>query len=164
VLTFGSFAFRIKNAFQTAVALAFWEWENPAMGKKRRSRPVLKKSHFNAIAGPSLLFDQYIDKVHGAHSEGAFSELAARSQLRDDGELIDFATTPSPAPRLANRLGRGGWRPQVTVDDGKDAEISRLQRLLAMQTGSTTADSQDGVSKGDSESADDDDDDDDDDD
>ncbi|OTA32991.1 hypothetical protein BTJ68_07163 [Hortaea werneckii EXF-2000] len=62
---------QIKNAFQTAVALAYWDWEQEkqealATDKKARDKPVLRKTHFEDVAKTSLHFDNSMDKLYGA--------------------------------------------------------------------------------------------------
>lgn len=70
---------QIKNAFQTAIALAEFE-----ANKKEAGKPVLKLEHFEIVARASEDFDDYLCRVHG----GTEADLAMRYQLRDD-EPVD---------------------------------------------------------------------------
>ncbi|KAL8757382.1 MAG: hypothetical protein Q9199_002259 [Rusavskia elegans] len=70
---------QIKNAFQTAIALAEFE-----ANKKEARKPVLKLEHFEIVARASEDFDDYLCRVHG----GTEADLAMRYQLRDD-EPVD---------------------------------------------------------------------------
>ncbi|RMY70995.1 hypothetical protein D0863_05427 [Hortaea werneckii] len=85
---------QIKNAFQTAVALAYWDWEQEeqealATGKKAREKPVLRKTHFEDVAKTSLHFDNSMDKLYGAvgvdgkRRKGAFVREAERLRYSD---------------------------------------------------------------------------------
>lgn len=56
---------QIRNAFQTAIALAAWEVKQ---GKVTKAK--LTKAHFEKVAEASRAFDKYLEEVHGQDEEG----------------------------------------------------------------------------------------------
>ncbi|KAL9606341.1 MAG: hypothetical protein Q9179_000467 [Wetmoreana sp. 5 TL-2023] len=65
---------QIKNAFQTAVALAEFD------ANKRQGKAVLTLEHFKVVAKASEDFDEYLCRVHGGNE----ADLAKRYMQRDD--------------------------------------------------------------------------------
>ncbi|KAK5119695.1 hypothetical protein LTR85_007271 [Meristemomyces frigidus] len=134
---------QIKNAFQTAVALASWDYnDDKAKGRRpERVRPVLKKSHFEDVAGTSLHFDVYMDKLYGAvmqngrRGKGAYWDQAERTRIRfdDDGEVENIDPAYSqPRPFAEARPTLRGW-PQVSAGSAQETKIAELERQLAGQ-------------------------------
>lgn len=76
---------QIKNAFQTAIALA----EFDANTKQRK--PVLALEHFKVVAQTSEDFDDYLCRVHG----GTEADIAKRHSQRDDDPMNGRAQTLS---------------------------------------------------------------------
>lgn len=64
---------QIRNAFQTAVALAEYEFERAAPSDKKSSsspkHPVMTKEHFKLIAAASKEFNQYLNEIYGADED-----------------------------------------------------------------------------------------------
>ncbi|KAJ9613389.1 hypothetical protein H2200_003331 [Cladophialophora chaetospira] len=61
---------QIRNAFQTAVALAeFTVQESSEEGCPSPKHPVMKKKHFKLIAAASKEFTKYLYEIHGADEE-----------------------------------------------------------------------------------------------
>ncbi|KAL8673281.1 MAG: hypothetical protein Q9168_002279 [Polycauliona sp. 1 TL-2023] len=75
---------QIKNAFQTAIALAEFDATKAEAGK-----PVLALEHFKVVAQASEDFDDYLCRVHG----GTEADLAMRFQQRDDEPVMGGAAT-----------------------------------------------------------------------
>ncbi|KAK8080257.1 atpase aaa+ type core protein [Apiospora hydei] len=103
---------QIRNAFQTAVALAEFD-ANKANDAAKKSigdrdqhippsviRPVITKKHFETIAGTSMQFDEYLYLAHGRSDE---SNNAKRDQVRWDYELQD--TNQNQQRQRLKRLG-----------------------------------------------------------
>jgi SpoVK/Ycf46/Vps4 family AAA+-type ATPase len=65
---------QIKNAFQTAIALAEYDAKT-----KCQTRPTLSKEHFEIVAKASEGFDNYLARIHGTDNE-----RARRDGQRDD--------------------------------------------------------------------------------
>jgi hypothetical protein len=79
---------QIKNAFQTALALANWEFHDGGQDSKRKlKRPNLEARHFDQVAETSNHFDDYLMSVHGEgldEGDDVFGGIARREGLRDD--------------------------------------------------------------------------------
>ncbi|KAK8028429.1 AAA family ATPase, partial [Apiospora marii] len=82
---------QIRNAFQTAVALAEFDAKkiNAAAKSgdgKPHARPVMTKEYFQTIAGTSMQFDEYLYLTHGGND---LATNAKKEQVRWDYELRD---------------------------------------------------------------------------
>jgi hypothetical protein len=64
---------QIKNAFQTAIALAEFD------ANKKHTEPVLAPEHFQVVAKASEGFDDYLSRIHGTDAD-----RARREGQRDD--------------------------------------------------------------------------------
>ena len=76
---------QIKNAFQTALALANWEFHNSKPGTM--DRPNLNARHFKKVAETSNHFDDYLAKVLKDGQDidaNIYALIAQREGLRDD--------------------------------------------------------------------------------
>ncbi|KAL4759682.1 P-loop containing nucleoside triphosphate hydrolase protein [Aspergillus foveolatus] len=82
---------QIKNAFQTAIALANWEFYDEKNVAKLE-RPLLKAKHFKYVAQITGHFDDYISDIYGTFNEDTYSFLAARDALRVDEASAMFAS------------------------------------------------------------------------
>lgn len=71
---------QIKNAFQTAIALAEFDAANRERDLERTRTPVLRLEHFQIVARASEDFDDYLFRVHGGNE----ADLAKRYLQRDD--------------------------------------------------------------------------------
>ena len=74
---------QIKNAFQTAIALAEFD------ANKKKAKPVLALDHFKTVAQASQDFDDYLYRVHGGNE----ADVAKRHAQRDD-DPTDSRTLP----------------------------------------------------------------------
>jgi hypothetical protein len=77
---------QIKNAFQTAIALATWDFNDEHECTKLQ-RPLLSDKHFEVVSQTSAHFDDYISNVHGIEEDDAFAVMAERENLRNDSVL-----------------------------------------------------------------------------
>ncbi|KAJ5938686.1 hypothetical protein N7466_001820 [Penicillium verhagenii] len=89
---------QIKNAFQTAIALANWEYQES--GAKKRPRPILRVRHFRKVAKLAAHFDDYISEIYDLPDVDTYGELARRSEIRKD----------SSSPRKQFKNPRDGSR------------------------------------------------------
>ncbi|KAG9228841.1 hypothetical protein BJ875DRAFT_476478 [Amylocarpus encephaloides] len=94
---------QIKNAFQTALALANWDFHD-AESTPRLERPFLKAAHFVQVAETSAHFDDYISDVHGMGEMDTFGTLAEREETRKDAYL---GVTPKSRGQEDRRPRRG---------------------------------------------------------
>jgi hypothetical protein len=119
---------QIRNAFQTAIALAEYDAhddgsdDEEATGKTRRI--TLRKDHFETVAKASLDFDQYLQEVYGGVSA---SDRAFDNSNRYDQYGMTNSPIPGPsdtwygeprgnysAPRGYDRHGQPGFSPPVS--------------------------------------------------
>ncbi|KAG4431610.1 hypothetical protein IFR05_012903 [Cadophora sp. M221] len=93
---------QIKNAFQTALALANWDFHD-AQDSSRLKRPFLKAAHFNRVAETSAHFDDYISDIHGLQDQDAYAILAEREEVRKDSHRGIYSGSRMPASRSSRR-------------------------------------------------------------
>ncbi|KAI6914539.1 hypothetical protein KC318_g3068 [Hortaea werneckii] len=128
----------IKNAFQTAVALAYWDWEQEkqealAKGKKAKEKPVLRKSHFEDVAKTSLHFDNSMDKLYGAvgidgkRRKGAFVREAERLRYRHDDRAQEL---PPPIQYARGGGSSTAGKPASATANASTLTVDDLQRQL----------------------------------
>lgn len=95
---------QIKNAFQTALALANWEFHEKKSDKFER--PHLVASHFKQVAKTSDHFDDYLLDIHGEgidSDDDVFGVIARREGLRyDKSEGILYTKSSKHQRRSAN--------------------------------------------------------------
>lgn len=77
---------QIRNAFQTAVALAEYEFQEKCQkcektGDKPPFRPMLEDKHFKAVAKTSAEFDDYLQSVMGGQTH---EQKAQMFEMRND--------------------------------------------------------------------------------
>ena len=77
---------QIKNAFQTAIALAKYDYNDEHFGpdSSEVDRPRLSDKHFEIVSNTSDHFDEYISAVYGIEEGDVYGELAERDMLRKD--------------------------------------------------------------------------------
>lgn len=127
---------QIKNAFQTALALANWEFYEMKQGQNLE-RPLLKAKHFDRVAKTSAHFDDYISDVYNI-SEDTFSVLAARDGFRKDTHpamSLERSRTQDFVPRSkrATPARRGAGARDSRDEEGTKFEgggdIARVRQL-----------------------------------
>ncbi|KAF2729184.1 hypothetical protein EJ04DRAFT_568860 [Polyplosphaeria fusca] len=90
---------QIKNAFQTAIALANWEFHD-VKGNATHHKPHLRARHFRHVANTSEHFDRYMAEVMGAEPAESWGAYKAREdRIREDAH---------PAMSLGGIRGRHG--------------------------------------------------------
>jgi hypothetical protein len=72
---------QIRNAFQTAIALAEFDVKEDQEGERQA---VMGKKQFKIIADASVQFDDYLFNVHGQATE---ADKARKEQVRWDHEI-----------------------------------------------------------------------------
>ena len=85
---------QIKNAFQTAIALAEFD------AKTERSKPLLSVKHFEVVARASEGFDYYLSMIHGADADRAKRE---GMRFDDPRDMMSRPTLLPSTPKSANR-------------------------------------------------------------
>ncbi|KAH7336194.1 hypothetical protein BKA65DRAFT_29270 [Rhexocercosporidium sp. MPI-PUGE-AT-0058] len=133
---------QIKNAFQTALALANWDFHD-AQDSSRLERPFLKAAHFNRVAETSAHFDDYISDIHGLQDQDTYAILAEREELRKDSHRGIYSGSRMPTSRARRQAPpprRGGDR-NYSYDNFDDPSLdddeieSRSRRAPPSQRG-----------------------------
>jgi SpoVK/Ycf46/Vps4 family AAA+-type ATPase len=132
---------QIKNAFQTALALAKWDFDDPRT-RGELKRPLLRAKHFKRVSETSAHFDDYIRDVHGIQEEDdAYGILAGRDELRQDSNPGFFKPGPQeisrPGKRLPVRRGTNSYGAAAAQsrayefddDDVSEEDADDVQRL-----------------------------------
>jgi hypothetical protein len=77
---------QIKNAFQTAIALAEWDYmESKGRLRSEGSGPLLEARHFRQVAVASARFDNYLQSVRDSDSKRAAEKLNRKDNHIDKG-------------------------------------------------------------------------------
>lgn len=116
---------QIKNAFQTAIALATWDYNDDTEGQSLQ-RPRLTDKHFKVVSETSAHFDDYLGKTHQIDEDETFSVLAQREGLRSDdmpsldlGERRRTSLVSSKSRRRTTRSAAND-----SIEEEKDSEVS----------------------------------------
>ncbi|KAI7089150.1 hypothetical protein KC356_g2674 [Hortaea werneckii] len=129
---------QIKNAFQTAVALAYWDWEEAnrkatANGKPIKQKPLLRKVHFEDVAKTSTHFDESMDRLYGVvgpdgkRRKGAYIREAERLRYRHDDRAQELAP---PTPYARGGVSTTAGRPAGATTNTSTLTVDDLQRQL----------------------------------
>ena len=86
---------QIKNAFQTAIALAEFDAKT-----ENRSKPILSTKHFEVVARASEGFDYYLSMIHGADADRAKRE---GMRFDDPRDMMSRPTLLPSTPKSTNR-------------------------------------------------------------
>ena len=114
---------QIRNAFQTAVALAEYEFQEKCQkceqtGDKPPFRPALEDRHFRAVAKTSAEFDDYLQSVmHGQTHEQKAQMFEIRNDAYDPERGVDTPSGKKHSYQRAVRPSRSGERPPVRESD-----------------------------------------------
>lgn len=76
---------QIRNAFQTAIALAEFDARKSNDDDDKNKPLVLSEKHFVKFAKASKQFDHYLNVTHGGHDE---STIAMRDRMRWDAKAL----------------------------------------------------------------------------
>lgn len=111
---------QIRNAFQTAIALA--EFETMERNEKheaghRQQHVELSRDHFATVAKASAEFDTYLKSTLGGQTE---SDIARLEQTRMD-EYSSLKNRPEPTPRSSKTRVKAG-RKGKTVTDSEESD------------------------------------------
>ncbi|KAI4276855.1 MAG: hypothetical protein LQ337_002202 [Flavoplaca oasis] len=108
---------QIKNAFQTAIALAEFD-----ANKKEAGKPVLALEHFKVVAQASEDFDDYLCRVHG----GTEADRALRYQQRDDEPV--GARRESMSYSMRNWKDKKRWESSSSSSSSEDSEAREKRK------------------------------------
>ena len=111
---------QIRNAFQTAIALA--KWDHQEAGNDSNRKPILSVRQFEVVAKTSAHFDDYISKMHGIDEYAdTWDTIAARDFLRKN-ETPRKPTSRAAAAGARARGGRVSVQKVQSSDDDEDRD------------------------------------------
>ena len=121
---------QIKNAFQTAIALAEFE------ANKNKRGLVLELEHFKVVARTSEDFDNYLFRVQG----GTEADVAKRYAQRDDDPTDSKAqnlpyNTVGRASRSANKRHESSTSSSSEESDAKERRRRRREKKQKRKNG-----------------------------
>jgi len=106
---------QIRNAFQSAIALA--KWDHREGGINGEGRPILSVRQFEVVAQTSSHFDNYISTMHGIEeANDTWETIAARELLRKNDTPRKPISRSTPVSRA-----RGG-RKKVETDEEEEPD------------------------------------------
>ena len=135
---------QIRNAFQTAVALAEFD-----VGGEKHSQPILSVKQFKTIAKASMQFDDYLFHTHGKNDEArnALKEMVryddyeykrrdhmplGRKDRRDPFSSSDSSSSSSSSnSSSSSSSSEGGLSASDGASSGSDDESSKKKRAKA---------------------------------
>ena len=135
---------QIKNAFQTAIALAEFD-----ANKKEAGKPVLALEHFKVVAQASEDFDDYLCRVHG----GTEADLAMRYQQRDDEpvgarrESMSYTMGPLKERRRRESSSSSSSSEDSEAREKRKRRKERRQKKKAGKTKTVTEDDKEATSE-----------------
>lgn len=135
---------QIKNAFQIAIALAKWDFnDDKNSGKTDLKRPKLSEKQFKVVSQTSAHFDDYISNVHGIEEDDTYATLAERETLRKDSVMNATAlrgrdsfgapSTSKSSKRIASKYDASDDEDEVDGVDGSDEDDDQKIRELELK-------------------------------
>ena len=118
---------QIKNAFQTAIALAEWDFLDTQSNPKLKSDagPLLEARHFQKVAEASARFDQYLNSVRNSDVYNAKSKNNRRDDFVDTGVVTDGGLRFPNLQEAKNAdRARRGRTPQPESDEDQNSGYS----------------------------------------
>ena len=127
---------QIKNAFQTAIALATWDFKD---GKdcQNLQRPRLTDKHFKVVSQTSAHFDDYLSKTHQIDEDETFSVLAQREGLRSDDmprmDLGERRQSPLVSSKSRRRSARNAAYDDIEEEKDDEASNDESEKVRALK-------------------------------
>ena len=129
---------QIRNAFQTAVALAGYDRDND-YGKSSKKKPKLTYEHFKSVADTSAEFDQYLTRVMGGATHGERNQKneirALDSSDGRTGKYSPYGTPLATRPRKAAPNIPNQSPTPIASRYGPYGQRSGRERMGAMRSG-----------------------------
>ena len=111
---------QIKNAFQTAIALADFDAKT-----ERSSKPILSVKHFEVVARASEGFDYYLSMIHGADADRAKRE---GMRFDDPRDMMSRPTLLPSTPKPTNRYEEGSSSSSSEESDAKEKKKRKKEK------------------------------------
>ena len=110
---------QIRNAFQTAIALAKWDHQEAQALSDDNQKPCLSARQFKVVATTSAHFDDYISKIHGtAAISDVWDILAARDLMR----INESPRQPTHRSAMTAKA-KGGRSSSVRAESPDEEEV-----------------------------------------
>lgn len=106
---------QIRNAFQTAIALA--KWDHRESEEDADTKACLSVKQFEVVAQTSAHFDTYITTMHGVDEGNIWEAIAARDLLRKNETPRKFTNRVVPPSARARAARRSSARAETPDDD-----------------------------------------------
>ena len=121
---------QIRNAFQSAIALA--KWDHQESGEDADTRPCLSVKQFEIVAKTSAHFDAYITKMHGIDEGDTWETIAGRDFLRKNETPRKPASRLVPASARTRAARHGGAKAETFEDDeeGDDTDTDENEEQM----------------------------------
>ncbi|PNP44641.1 hypothetical protein THARTR1_11016 [Trichoderma harzianum] len=113
---------QIKNAFQTAIALADWDHVESTGGNLHPDGPLLKVEHFKKVAQASAHFDNYLIKVRKTDEQRAREHDIRRDDVGFDPDEEPTKRAPGKTKLLKSKSGRTATTSSEPSEDGSEEE------------------------------------------
>lgn len=108
---------QIKNAFQTAIALADWDHVENTGGLLHSDGPLLKVEHFKVVAKASVHFDNYLIKVRKTDEQRAKEHDIRRDDIGFD---LDKDSTKRGSSKAKSSKSKSLRRPKSPSPEPSD--------------------------------------------
>ena len=106
---------QIRNAFQSAIALA--KWDHQESKEDAHMRPCLSVKQFEIVAQTSAHFDAYITTMHGIDEGDAWETIAGRDFLRKNETPRRPTSRLAPASARTRASKRSSSKAEMIEDD-----------------------------------------------
>ena len=110
---------QIRNAFQTAIALAKWDHQE---SEDLHTRPCLSVKQFEVVAQTSAHFDAYITKMHGIDEGDTWETMAARDFLRKNETPRKPASRLVPPSLRTRAARRSNSKAEILEEDDEEGD------------------------------------------
>ena len=111
---------QIKNAFQTAIALAEFDAKT-----EHHSKPMLSTKHFEVVARASEGFDYYLSMIHGADADRAKRE---GMRFDDPRDMISRPSLLPSTPKSTNRYASSSSSSSSEEPDAKEKKKRKKEK------------------------------------
>lgn len=133
---------QIKNAFQTAIALAEWEvLEEQALSKNKDKpvQPLLLDRHFRTVSEASARFDYYLTSVKGSDLLNAKVKKNRMDNIAGTGEESKSGVNKHPpasskTPKSGKKSSTGRGKDSDSDDGGSSADDSDSSKISESST------------------------------
>jgi len=124
---------QIKNAFQTAVALAEWDSMTGSAGQLEHQQPSLEVKHFETVAQASTQFDIYLRQVRREDDT-----RAKENELRRDDLTLRMLQEPYQTTKSSKSKGGSGAKGKRPPEPSESESISSDESISESESSTTS--------------------------